>query len=395
MGVITPVFVEVPCQVCGSRESEEAYARTVETTEHGRVEMRLLLCHGCGFVYASPRPTRGAVRARRDAAVPGGGAANARRAARTHEEFVRRCAARFQDPGRLLDVGCGRGELLGMLKLAGWRLVGLEPSRRAAEAARQRGLDVIETTLEENPLAAESFDLVTCLGGLERAWDVRAAMFTLERLLTPGGLFVVHVPDTTRPVAGIPEFFPFENLSHFTPGTLTRLLTESGFRPLTLERSDAPGLFVCARKEGGEPVSDVDTPDERAELRERFARYRREQAALESGILRRFARLRERWEEESTRLAIYGADEHARFLLDLVDLGDRVTAVVDPDPEKQGSRFLRWNVRDPQSIPELGVDAILVVTTLLPLDARAVLDELETAHGIELIRFLRPERAVA
>ena len=40
---------------------------------------------------------------------------------------------------------------------------------------------------------------------------------------------MIIVPDSTRPIAQIAEFYSFEHLSHFTKGTLSRLLSDSGF----------------------------------------------------------------------------------------------------------------------------------------------------------------------
>jgi SAM-dependent methyltransferase len=40
--------------------------------------------------------------------------------------------------GRLLDVGCGSGRLLELLRRAGWDVAGVEPDPRAAAVARER-----------------------------------------------------------------------------------------------------------------------------------------------------------------------------------------------------------------------------------------------------------------
>jgi len=388
-----PVLVEVSCQVCGSHDSEEAYTRQVETPEHGHVSMRLLLCRGCGFVYTSPRPTRAVVRARR-AGPALGERATERRLARCQDAFVRR-AVELVGPGRWLDIGSGRRGQLGTLRLPGWQHVCLEPSRSVAEEARGRGLDVIETTLEENPLASGSFDLITCPGLLERAFDVREVAFALERLLRPNGLLVVHALDVSRPKAGIPDFFAHDRLSHFTASSLSRLLVDFGFRPLAIESSDAPGILFCARKEDHDSVMDVPISHDHEHLRQRLARYRREQSSLGAAIHRRFARLAQRWDADLMRLAIYGADEHARFLLDLVDLTERVVVVVDADPARQGEPFLRWKVRDPRAAYEQHVDAIVVASGASSPAERQMLSELELVHGIELVRFLAPDRASA
>src|SRR3954452_8073120 len=88
--------------------------------------------------------------------------------------------------GRLLDVGCGHGLLLDEARRAGWEVLGLELSRRAASHARERlGLRVRERTLAE--LAAEpeppAFDAIVLADVLEHLDDPLDALDACRSLL--------------------------------------------------------------------------------------------------------------------------------------------------------------------------------------------------------------------
>ena len=50
-------------------------------------------------------------------------------------------------PGRLLDVGSGRGDLGVVLREEGWDVTGLEPSEDAGQEARERGVRSVLGTL--------------------------------------------------------------------------------------------------------------------------------------------------------------------------------------------------------------------------------------------------------
>ncbi len=105
--------------------------------------------------------------------------------------------------GRLLDVGCGSGELLEALRADGWRVSGVEPSARGAEIARsQRALDVRAATFEAADLPERTFDVVVFAAALEHFHDPLFALTRAHDLLAPGGLVaVLFLPRLDAPQA--------------------------------------------------------------------------------------------------------------------------------------------------------------------------------------------------
>lgn len=392
-------LVELSCQLCGARRGETVYERTFDSLALGRVGVRLVCCPDCGFLYASPRPTPEAMRAHyAEGSFASGAVWREQGTDSRQERFVRaRAAFLLRHLGgdaravRILDVGCSRGDFLSALELPGWQRCGLEPGRRAAEAARARGLAVVEETLEENHLLSESFDAVTCFSVLEHVWDVRAAMQGLERLVAPGGLLVLYVPDSTRPVAQVAEFFALEHLSHFSAGTLTRLLRDFGFRPESLEEAEGPGLIVAARKVGRSALRSLPVPDDRARLVRAVTAYAAERERFECALRERFDEHLTTWERDRARLAVFGAGEHTRFLFDLVPLRGLCVALLDGDPAKQGRRILGLPVHVPEALPELDVDAVVLSSEPFQEEMAARIGPLAEAGGVTLVRCY-PER---
>jgi SAM-dependent methyltransferase len=101
----------------------------------------------------------------------------------------------FRRPGRLLDVGCGTGELAAYFAGRGWRASGIEPSAGAVAAATARGIEMHHGTIDDAPWPAASFDAVTFNHALEHVPDPLDALRRARDLVRPGGLVLVSVPN--------------------------------------------------------------------------------------------------------------------------------------------------------------------------------------------------------
>jgi SAM-dependent methyltransferase len=105
--------------------------------------------------------------------------------------------SRLGPPGdsarRILDVGCGTGANLGMLRRFG-RVVGVDMDSGAVELCRQRGWDVRLTEGAALPFGDGEFDLVTLLDVIEHVADDGEILGEARRVLAPGGSIMVTVP---------------------------------------------------------------------------------------------------------------------------------------------------------------------------------------------------------
>jgi 2-polyprenyl-3-methyl-5-hydroxy-6-metoxy-1,4-benzoquinol methylase len=97
--------------------------------------------------------------------------------------------------GRVLDVGCGGGELLGSFAARGWQPYGIDPSEEATEAAARRGVTVHHGTLKDQPWEEGSFQLITFNHSLEHIVDPLPALEDARRLLAPAGALAIAVPN--------------------------------------------------------------------------------------------------------------------------------------------------------------------------------------------------------
>jgi O-antigen chain-terminating methyltransferase len=99
----------------------------------------------------------------------------------------------------VLDLGCGRGELLLMLREAGVEAIGVEADAAVATAARRRGLEVIEgevtQVLRQQP--DESFGAVTAIHLFEHLEPstLMTVVDEARRVLRAGGRLIVECPN--------------------------------------------------------------------------------------------------------------------------------------------------------------------------------------------------------
>lgn len=98
--------------------------------------------------------------------------------------------------GTLLDVGCGTGDFLVVMRdRPDWRVEGLEPSSDASRYAREvRGLSVRQGMLPLSDLPGHYYDVIMMWHVLEHIPDLVAALEEVRRLLRIGGLLVVAIP---------------------------------------------------------------------------------------------------------------------------------------------------------------------------------------------------------
>jgi len=149
-----------------------------------------------------------------------------------HEDYVRtlgrvlprRLAAALAMAGdiqglRVLDLGCGRGEVLRHALDLGARAVGLDFSLDALSLAREiippENAPLVRADVRSLPLLDSSFDLVFALDLVEHLYpaELEQMLAEVHRVLVPGGRLIVHtMPNIWYYRYGYPLFRLFQRL---------------------------------------------------------------------------------------------------------------------------------------------------------------------------------------
>lgn len=163
--------------------------------------------------------------------------------------------------GRLLDAGCGRGELLFLGQRLGYKCVGFDNSPERVSLARRYSDSVYLADLEgELPFGDQSFETVLCCEVLEHLKKPQTAIGNLVRVLKAGGYLILSVPSHgwwrwLFPLCGrrlfldqkehLREYSFFRLKHHESIGRLIGEVTEAGLSLISFEGVfiyDLPGL---------------------------------------------------------------------------------------------------------------------------------------------------------
>lgn len=269
-----------------------------------------------------------------------------------------RIAALVRDHrARILDVGCANGSLLRALRERGYSNVqGIDPSPRSATIARDvHGLEVIVGTLAEMPSVPRA-DAVVLTGVLEHLWDVDQAVRVARRLLRPGGIVYVEVPDASRyldPFVGPFEDFNSEHINHFSLGALSSLAERFGLSTVWRRSVDiqlAPGVESASAasawqaRDGASPRLSITRDDGLVESLLLFTRSSLHAfEAIDRKLRRRLGR--------DSSFILWGTGEFSAKLLAMTVLGEHpIEALVDANSARQRQWFDGRPVMAPEQL---------------------------------------------
>jgi 2-polyprenyl-3-methyl-5-hydroxy-6-metoxy-1,4-benzoquinol methylase len=154
---------------------------------------------------------------------------------------------------RILDVGCGDGFHLSLLKKYGqqnWLPEGIDMDSRAIEMAKKSGLTVHQGTVETSGLSANKYDLAFTVQTIEHVENPPKLLLGITRLLKPGGKLII-VTDNT----GSLDFSLFKkhywggyhfprHWNLFNKKSISKLAEKTGLEVISVETQVSPVNWV-------------------------------------------------------------------------------------------------------------------------------------------------------
>lgn len=170
---------------------------------------------------------------------------------------------KYRKIGNLLEVGCGEGKFLQLAQDKGWKVTGVELSRKAATIALQRyGLNVLNGSLEQayQELKKFSFDIIVMWGVIEHLQDPVGALRIARLLLRKRGLLIIYTPNANSIFHKLARViylftyglikFPMErviipiHIMYFKPDTLRKAIIKCNFSIKKIEMRDINLDFI-------------------------------------------------------------------------------------------------------------------------------------------------------
>ena len=294
---------------------------------------------------------------------------------------------------RVAEVACNDGYLLQYVQRRGIPCYGVEPTRSTAQAARARGIDVVEEffgvglarSLAES---GRRVDLAAANNVLAHVPDIDDFVAGFAVLLEPAGVATFEFPHLLRMVRENQFDTAYhEHFSYLSLGTVRRIFAANGLTVFDVEQHPTHGgsLRVFAQRSdlGRRPeqpaVAALLALEAEAGM-EATPFYAGFQAAAER-VKNDFLAYLLECRRDGRRVAAYGAAAKGNTLLNFAGVRpDLLSFVVDRNPAKQG-RFLpgsRIPIVDESELDRQRPDCVV----LLPWNLRSELTaQLERVRG--------------
>lgn len=247
---------------------------------------------------------------------------------------------------KLIEIGCGCGEYLSILREAGAEAYGIEDSQNSVQSCINKGLIVTQGYID-NPdyeLPNGPFDSFFIMSFLEHLPNPNATLQGIYNNLTEDAVGLVEVPNFDMILrSNLFSEFVSDHLLYFTNETLIQTLSRNGFE-----------VINCCSVWHDYILS--------ATVRKRKPTYLAEFSSLQEQICKELHEYIDRF--PPSRVAVWGAGHQALTILALPGLKGRVRYVVDSAVFKQG-RFTPSThipIVAPETLREDAVDAVIVMS---------------------------------
>jgi len=157
---------------------------------------------------------------------------------------------------KILEIGCGTGYLLSLLKQRGAEVLGIEPGDQGQEGARRFHIPVVQDFFPSTKISGK-FDVVIMYAFLEHMETPVQILKSVSDYLTPNGIIVISVPNCEPYIqSGDISFILHEHWCYFSPDTLKNTIVQASQSLLNLKRSPFADIIYAVST----PASDFVKP---------------------------------------------------------------------------------------------------------------------------------------
>ncbi|MBF0195208.1 MAG: class I SAM-dependent methyltransferase [Magnetococcales bacterium] len=100
----------------------------------------------------------------------------------------------YKKPGKILDIGCGRGDIMRAFHDIGFEVSGLDISPKVTELVHPHTAKIANLEQDPMPFEPESFDFIFSKSVIEHVHNPVRMMETAINALKPGGIAVIMTP---------------------------------------------------------------------------------------------------------------------------------------------------------------------------------------------------------
>ena len=365
----------VLCNTCGSKNYEQLFENSIKsTTRLKKIPNKVLICKDCGHVfldyfflnqkdlenyYQNNNPFE-----KVEQLDP-----SHQKVRSEQVNFVLNNIGVDYKDFKFLDIGCGAGFYLNLLKQKGLYCEGVERSNMMCEMINNHYKIKCTNTSFEELNVENKFDVVSIITVLEHLYDPKKCIQKIRNLMTENGYLFIEIPDTEFPRSDIlPDYLAFEHIHHWTKNSISNLLHLSGLQIVYTEQKrndDDSGnpenvLRILAKKN-----SDVEEKiliNDYTKQSKNLIKFKQDHNKFIEKFKLKIDHILKELKDE--KLNIYCAGLHTSTLISLFpELNDKIVNIYDSDKSLSDSLICGIPVSSSEKITKHSVKNFLMSTT--------------------------------
>ena len=201
-------FEHLKCNICGS-EKTVFLGKRPSPDSNPELETSIVKCQECGLIYPNPMPVQEYADIQNNFANPKDYfSQDTVKKTGFFKNVLREIKCFKPKKGRILDVGCGRGEFLYAAKEEGWDAVGTDISETFVKYAKEKyDVKAIAGNLARAGLEEESFDVVCLISVIQYVQDPKATLGVIRRLLKKDGILYIEATNEDALIFKVANLF--------------------------------------------------------------------------------------------------------------------------------------------------------------------------------------------
>ncbi len=322
--------------------------------------------------------------------------------------YVERAIERFHldTESLVVELASNDGYLLQYFQQKGIPVLGVEPARNVAEAARKKGIQTVSKffgldTARELQAAGQQADLIVANNVLAHVPDIRDFIAGLKLALKPRGFITAEFPHLLRLIeANQFDTIYHEHFSYFSFSTAEEIFRKQGFRVFDVEEMPTHGgslrIYACHEEAPSQPIGcgvfQLREQEIAAGIRDlkTYSGFSERVRETKRSLLDLLIHLK----REAKSVVGYGAPAKGNTLLNFCGIGkDFLDYTVDISPHKQ-NHFLPGThipIYPPERIRRTQPDYILILPWNLRDEIIEQLADIRQWGGRFIVPIPRPE----
>lgn len=351
------LFENISCNLCNSEDYKTIYtSNQYANSSLGTMNISLVICNKCNFVFQNPQLTDEALTKHYTSNSSGGTYTQTGNNTRTNNllnervKFIQESIKNISISS-ICDVGAGKGLLMENLEVdKKIKKYIIEPSD-AIQQCTNPNIIKINKFVENIDSNCVKFDFLMCISALEHFKNPFTILKKFYSLISDNGFLLIEIPNSLKPYKTFAEFFSYEHLNHFTIETITKFLNSAGFYPVKIEESQiVPNIRLLSKKR------DIDINYKETMML--FEKYTQNKLHLKANLKTKINQLKQN--NKLNNLAIYGAGDHTKFILESFDLLNNVIVFIDSAPQKSNKEYYGRKIILPNEIELYPIENILI-----------------------------------